>query len=236
MFTTQNDLDLFSVVWFVFVWLGYSLFSEAKGRKVNCLKGVRNSYIQRWMTSICHRDIRISDATLFTILERNVAFCASTSLFVLVGLLSALVNLESIAATFKQMSFFQHSSLDVLAAKLLLLVAVYIYAVFTFTWSMRQYNFVIMMVGAAPLDDASDELRTAYAKDVAGVLSLASNTFNHGLRSYYFSLAVLFWFVHAFAFIGLTFGVVCILYRREFASKTLRAMSFNQRSYQQSLR
>lgn len=222
--SNQYLLDVIAVLWLVLAWLGYSYFSGVRSHHVSCLKSIRNEYILRWMQSFNNREIRIADATFFTILERNVAFFASTSMLVLIGLLSGLMNLEQILSTMNKMVFFDCKSLDLLAAKLLLLIAIYIYAVFTFTWSMRQYNMVIMMVGGAPQVGEDEKVRQKYAEKVANVLHLASNTFNYGLRAYYFSLAALSWFIHPVLFMLLTLWVVLVLYRREFSSKTLKAM------------
>jgi uncharacterized membrane protein len=46
-----------------------------------------------------------------------------------------------------------------------------------------------------------------------------------GLRTYYFSLALLVWFIHPVAFMITTTWVVAVLYRREFHSKTLKALA-----------
>ena len=55
--------------------------------------------------------------------------------------------------------------------------------------------------------------------------ALAANSFNRGLRAYYFALAMMIWFFHAGAFVAATAAVVAVLYRREFRSKTLKALN-----------
>jgi uncharacterized membrane protein len=58
------------------------------------------------------------------------------------------------------------------------------------------------------------------------VLSLAANQFNFGLRSYYFGMAMLTWFISPWLFMVVSVGVVLILYRREFHSDVLEVMVF----------
>jgi uncharacterized membrane protein len=53
---------------------------------------------------------------------------------------------------------------------------------------------------------------------------MAANNFNLGLRTYYFSLSVLAWFINPWLFMLMVTGVVFILYRREFNSSTLRQL------------
>jgi uncharacterized membrane protein len=57
--------------------------------------------------------------------------------------------------------------------------------------------------------------------------SLAANNFNLGLRTYYFSIAVLGWFMNAWVFVLLTAVIVFVLYRREFTSSTLRTLTMS---------
>ena len=60
------------------------------------------------------------------------------------------------------------------------------------------------------------------------VLGLAAETFNDGLRAYYFAFALVAWFVSPFAFMAATALVVFVLYRREFHSEVLRMLRQGQ--------
>ena len=53
------------------------------------------------------------------------------------------------------------------------------------------------------------------------VASRAAEHFNKALRSFYFGLAALSWFLQPWLFIALTGIVVLVVYRREFHSHTL---------------
>jgi uncharacterized membrane protein len=55
--------------------------------------------------------------------------------------------------------------------------------------------------------------------------SLAGDEFNRGIRAYYFGFAVLGWFVHPGLFAALTIAILAVLWRRDFHSHTLYAMS-----------
>jgi len=57
-----------------------------------------------------------------------------------------------------------------------------------------------------------------FAKRAAVVNINGSRHFNRGLRSYFFALAALAWFLNAVAFIIATTWVLWIVYRREFRS------------------
>jgi uncharacterized membrane protein len=88
----------------------------------------------------------------------------------------------------------QQASQGMSEIKLLCLALVFVYAFFTFSWCMRQYNFAAVLVGSAPMIGerlvnraGAQGLRPRAAR----VLSMAANQFNFGLRSYYFGMAML---------------------------------------------
>jgi len=82
-------------------------------------------------------------------------------------------------------------------------------------------------LGAAPLDDDAEsrgDKGRRYAHNTAKVIDQAGHSYNYGLRSYYFSLAVLVWVLNTWLFVTAVATVVLVLYYREFHSKTLKAM------------
>jgi uncharacterized membrane protein len=63
-----------------------------------------------------------------------------------------------------------------------------------------------------------------YADRAAAMVAAAAETFNDGLRAYYFSFAALAWFVSPLIMVIGTLMVVAILYSREFHSDVLRVL------------
>ena len=63
--------------------------------------------------------------------------------------------------------------------------------------------------------------KTDYAQRVAAMTGLAAETFNDGLRAYYFSFAAMGWFFSPLFFVLTTLLIVAILYNREFHSDVL---------------
>jgi len=56
------------------------------------------------------------------------------------------------------------------------------------------------------------------------IMSFASNNFNQGLRSYYFAMAAMSWFLHPWVMIATTMWIAWVLYAREFRSRTLSVL------------
>jgi uncharacterized membrane protein len=95
---------------------------------------------------------------------------------------------------------------------------------------MRQIGFAAILIGAAPdaaQETLSDEEKRDTSQRIARVVSMAGHHFNFGIRTYYFALAVLAWFLNPWIFIAATLLVVYVLYRREFRSSVLRTLMAN---------
>ncbi|MDT3709757.1 DUF599 domain-containing protein [Stutzerimonas degradans] len=228
-----------AVAWFIICWAGYTRYATWRGRDTACLASVLHLYRQDWMQRLLLRDNRIADANVIGNLERNASFFASSTLIILAGVLTALGASDRAVSLLADLPFAQPVSRGLSEIKLLGLAVVFVYAFFTFSWCMRQYNFAAVLVASAPMAgerNVSDHERKAFGQRAARVLSMAANQFNFGLRAYYFGMATLAWFIHPWFFMAVTTGVVLVLYRREFHSDVLRVMVFTPTSISDSLK
>ena len=219
--------DLLALVWFLLCWVGYTRYAKKRSASEICLASVMHMYRCEWMMQMMYRDNRMSDMSAVSTLERNVSFFASSALLILAGILTLFSYLDQAIVLFSDLPLSVEQTRPQWEAKILLLVVIFVYAFFKFTWSMRQVGFAAVLIGAAP--DANDpdigeaEVRET-SERVARVVSMAAHHFNFGLRSYYFALAVLAWFVSPWLFVAATTLVVLVLYRREFHSSALATL------------
>lgn len=232
-FILRHQADITAVFWFVLCFRGYAIYAERAKQKVTCLASIMHQHRIEWMERLLDREVRVADTTAIANLERTVAFFASTSLLILAGIVTVLGASDKAIDIVADLPFVTPMSKAVWELKLLLLVMLFVYAFFKFTWSLRQYGFASVMIGATPFpaNQLSDKARNAYVLRNAKLLSLAANNFNVGLRTFYFSMAVLGWFINAWLFALLTLIVVFTLYRREFKSRTLRDLSYSDADY-----
>jgi len=176
------------------------------------------------MSRIFSREVRIADVTALGILQRNVTFFASTTIFILAGLLTVLGATDQIVQLTNTLPFIVENTRASWEVKLLVLIFIFVYAFFKFAWSVRQYNFAIVLLSAAPTNDCSENDKTLFVINANEVLTRANNSFAHGLRAYSFAMAILGWFVHPVLFMVSALWVVLVLHRREFHSNTLTAL------------
>ena len=106
----------------------------------------------------------------------------------------------------------------------MLVLVIFVFAFFKLAWAFRLYNNCSVLIGAAPPPPVEPAVAEAYAARAGKVLRFAAQHASRGLRAYFFAIAVLTWFVHPLLFVASSTWVVLVLYRREFRSRTLRAI------------
>ncbi|HYJ96967.1 MAG TPA: DUF599 domain-containing protein [Burkholderiaceae bacterium] len=224
-------VDWLAVMAFFAAWIGYAMFAKRRAAVQPSVLGSTNRWRNQWMLQSTQRENRIVDAAVIQTLSVSPSFFASTTILIIGGLLAILGTTDKASEFVKEIPFAARTTTLIFDLKLALLTGVFVFAFFRFTWSLRQYTFGAILVGATPehkvlCDD--DKRRTEFADRAGRVLGLAAETFNDGLRAYYFAFALVAWFVSPFAFMAATALVVFVLYRREFHSEVLRMLRQGQ--------
>lgn len=218
-------LDVFALVFLVVVWIGYVLFAIRHGRRVPSLHSQMDIYRREWMIRMIERDNRMVDVNIIRNLTRSSQFFASTTMLILGALIALTGYVQQALDVVSGLPFTVKGSARLLEVKILVLVVIFVYAFFKFTWAIRQLGFCSTLVGAAPRQPKDNpEQYAPIINRIARIVSYAGVNFNNGLRAYYFGMAALAWFLHPWLSVFSTAWVAYILHHREFASKTLRAM------------
>jgi uncharacterized membrane protein len=148
----QDLLNIGAVIWFFSCWIGYASFARSRAKTSYSLSSVLQIYRKQWMLNMLRRENRIGDTALIAGLERQTTFLASTSMFIIAGLVTVMASVEQVHATLIALPL---ANTDMtprqLQFKILLLLAIYAYAFFTLTWALRQHGFSSILLGAAPL-------------------------------------------------------------------------------------
>jgi uncharacterized membrane protein len=227
-----SPLDLISFVFFIGSWWGYALFARRAAKKRNSLSSVLYRYRMEWVRKLSVSGMSEVDSELLSSLEKQVSFLASTSLLILASLVTVLSTASDMFMNLSDMRFVAEVSLETVQFKLLLMICIFVYGFFTFTWSIRQYGFCFILFGSSfhtvkyYKENESYEARAADRdfESMAKVLDRAAHSYNYGIRAYYFAMAALAWFINAWFFMAACAVVIWVLYRREFRSSSLKAM------------
>jgi uncharacterized membrane protein len=221
--------DALALVWFVVGWWGYAAFARRRavaGR--GSLLATTNRFRRLWMMQTTARENRVIDGVVVQNLSTSPSFFASTTILIIGGLLALLGATEEAAKVVKEIPFAARTSPFVFDLKLFVLAAVFVYAFFRFTWSMRQYTFGALLIASAPdpkAFESGEASREEFADRAGRVVGLAAETFNDGLRAYYMAFAVILWFFSPLAFALGTAGIIYLLYQREFRSEVLDVLN-----------
>ena len=221
-------INLGCLLWLLLCWLGYARFARHKAKRVVCLASLMHKLRLAWMQEVMYREVRVADTSIIANLERNVSFMASTSIFVLAGLVTALASTDEVFRVLSSLHVTSVTTPGELQFKFVVLISIFVYAFFTFTWSLRQFGFCCVIIGATPLlerNAGSEEISSAYARHSGKVVDQAAHSYNFGLRAYYYAMATLTWFIHPLLFVVAVALVVWVLYQREFKSSTLGALA-----------
>lgn len=155
------------------------------------------------------RDNRITDVSLTEHTVHSATFFASTSVVAMAALLGLLGGFDRTYATVQELAFTAKTGRVFMEGKLLLLLLVFAHTFPKLSWALRQLNYTLAMIGAAPTKPGVAQ-RDRIAQELGALLCLAVRSFNAGMRGYYFALAALTWLVGPEAFMGAMCGTVAI--------------------------
>ena len=220
--------DWLAIGAFIGGWAGYAWFAKRLAATHPSVLATTNRIRRQWMLQTTHRETRVIDGVVIQNLSTSPSFFASTTILIIGGLLAVLGATDRASELVKEIPFAARTTVLIFDLKLLLLLVIFIYAFFRFTWSMRQYTFGALLVASAPEAKQFIELslsREAFADKAGRVVGMAAETFNDGLRAYYFAFAAIGWFFSPLAFMLATAGVIYILYEREFRSDVLDVLN-----------
>lgn len=219
----MTPADWIALAGFAAGWWGYPWYAQWHAQSHPSLNALMNAYRRQWMMQVLAREGRIVDSSILANLANSATFFSSTTILILGGLLALIDNSAPILAALGKLPYARRMTAEMWELKIILMLLIFTYAFFKFTWSLRQFNFVSILVGAVPASERGDA-HDALATRAGRILEHAGDSFSEGLRAYYFAIAALTWFVHPALFVLGTLWVVAILYYLEFRSDTVRAL------------
>ena len=220
-------VDWAAVVVFFVSWAGYAHYARRGAGQHRSVLAATNAVRRQWMLQTTYREVRVLDGVVIQNLSTSPSFFASTTILIIGGLL-AVLGTDKATELVRELPFAARTSTLIFDMKVILLLGIFVYTFFRFTWSMRQYTFGALLIAAAPEAElflTQGLSRDVFADKAGRVVGLAAETFNDGLRGYYFAFAAIGWFFSPLVFVVATFGVVTILYQREFRSEVLTVLS-----------
>ncbi|WP_150526876.1 DUF599 domain-containing protein [Roseibium sediminis] len=222
-FITEIDwLDRFALATLI---VTFALYSPLSAR---VLGGNISSRMLEWRKSwtrqMMWREERITDVSIVRGLIGNVSFFATTTVFVISGLIALIGSSGLIATKLRALPHFDTVTEETIIMKLCALLTMAVVAFFKFGWAMRLHANALLMVGAAPERTQRNSALAEYVGSrLAEMSALASSHFQGGVRAYYFGFATLPWFISAWLLFPSLTLMIGVAIRREFFSNAFRA-------------
>jgi len=212
-------MNLFASLFPLIIWLIYSYAGNFLDKLRPSLSNLMNLQRRRWVANAVHRDNPI-DAILSSSLMSSVSFFASTTVLLILALFAVFGQIETLHNALSNIRP-DLTSADI-SYHLIVLLGVFIMAFLSFTLSLRQFNHFCILLGAADHAELSNENEV---NAIASLNTLGARNFNQGIRAYYFSVAMLIWFLSPLISIGTTIFIVLFLIYRDYFSRARNLIS-----------
>lgn len=218
-------LDVVALTWFVLLIGGYGWLARRPSLTARSIVGAVQSHRVAWMQNMAVRDNRVLDGMLLGHLSHGNAFFASTSAIAVGGLAAMLGSGEKVQMMLERLPLVRRVPAELYEAKVIFMMAVFIYAFFKFAWAFRLSHYVAIMIGSTPLltSDTRPECER-HATRTARLVGIAAEHANGGIRAFYYAIAGIGWFFHPLLFMAATTWVLVILVRRDFFSRSRRIL------------
>ncbi|GHF25579.1 membrane protein [Kordiimonas sediminis] len=223
--TVLTTLDLVAFGFFLVIWSVYTFLADNSPLRHKSISSAMDQQRKAWLQESLKREIRMLDTGVMQILITGVGLFASTTIFVIGGIVAGISYTGELSAAFSSLPFIVANTAEMWVIKLGVLLAIFVYAFFKFAWSVRLANYCSILIGGLPKpEDAGEQKSIRKAEAAATISSLSGHHFNRGVRAYFFALAAVAWIFDPVLFMISTVLVVAILARREFSSKSLAAI------------
>lgn len=215
-------IDWAALALFFICWLGYGPILSFISKRGGSLNDDMTHVRAVWMQSMAHREIRLVDSQLMGHSINSASFFASTNLLLIAAVGGILFGGESALKGFAAVGA-ENVPIRILEAKLALVIVCLARGFLDFIWALRQMNYTLALIGAAPeLHSATD--RKAFSAAAGQLLNPALSAFSQGVRGYYFALAAAAWlFGPLWLALGVASSFGLLIYRQE-ASPAARAI------------
>jgi uncharacterized membrane protein len=220
----SRPMDLAALALFGLVWVAYEPILRALARGQHLINADMVAIRRGWMGQMVQRpSFRLLDSQLVAHTLNTASFFASSNLILIAGAAGALFGGEVAYRKLQATPLLVHAPSQLFSLKLALVAVTLARGLLEFIWAIRQLNYSVAVIGAAPVTGPPDLLKD-YADAASAVLNPALHAFNAGVRGYYFALAATAWLAGPIPFVVVTFGAVGLLAWRQTFSPAAKAV------------
>ncbi len=224
---TYTWADAIALILFAVSWFGYALSTGGRFTSRQSLNVLMNRERANWMNVMISRELRVIDTSVIAGLQQGTAFFASTSVFAIGGCFALMNASDQVLNIAGHLPVMIPSSRAMFEFKTMVLLLIYAYAFFKFSWSYRLQNYCSILIGAVPFTE--DGVAPSAAAKAAGQKALSFNLlagrhYNAGLRAIFLSIGFMGWYAGPYVFMASTLFIMSVLVRRQYFSRARAAL------------
>ena len=186
------------------IWL-YRLIAK---RPMETAVGIANHGRHLWTQTIMTNGRDILAVQTLRNWVMAATFLASTAILISLGLVASAFRADITSKAAHALNLFGHPSEALWMFKLLLLAALFFYAFFNFTLSIRYYNHAGLLINIPAQNESSITVDA-----VTGVLNHGALHYTLGMRGFYLAIPLGLWLVGPLWMLGGAVGIVMVLHR-----------------------
>ena len=217
-----SPLDGAAIAFILFLSVAIGWLIDHPGTRRPSVSVLMMQYRHEWMAEMVTRDPRIFDSSVLDGLRQGITFYASACMIAIGSGLALVGNSAPLQGLASELTLAAADAL-VLKVKVLLVLAFIINAFLKFVWSHRLFGYCSIMMAAVPNDVTNPECYPRAAQ-AAEINITAGRSYNRGLRSVYFALGALGWFLGPVPLLLSAIATMLVLLRSEFASQSRQIM------------
>ena len=220
----SRPADLAALGVFLVIWVAYEPILRALARGQHLINADMVAVRRGWMGQMVQRPtFRLLDSQLVAHTLSTASFFASSNLILIAAAAGALFGGEGAYRRLEATPLLVHAPPQLFSLKLALVAITLARGLLEFIWAIRQLNYSVAVIGAAPLKGPPERM-SAYADAASAVLNPALHAFNAGMRGYYFALSATAWLAGPIPFAVTTLGAVALLGWRQTFSPAAKAV------------
>jgi uncharacterized membrane protein len=184
------------------------LYWQVRDNPLATAIGLTNHARHAWVQSIVDKKRDILAVQTFRNWVMASTFLASTAILISLGVVAAAFRTEITSSATQTLNLFGHPSETFWIIKLFVLSALFFYAFFNFTLSIRYYNHASLLI------NVPQDLEPASSVDsISLVLNAGALHYTLGMRGFYLAIPLGLWLLGPLWMLGGSVLIVVILYR-----------------------
>lgn len=211
-------LDIIVLAVFAACWLFYERLLKSLGEGGGVLNTDMTVIRRRWMQEMAVREVALLDGQLLGHAINSASFFASSNLILIAAAAGVLFGGDNAWKSVEGLAVLAKTTPLMFQVKLGLVLVALARGLLDFIWAIRQMNYCLAAIGAAPMW-APPAVLAEYAEAAGGILNPALSAFNAGVRAYYFALAAAVWLLGPVPFLAATLGAMTLLLWRQRRSR-----------------